>query len=79
MRFTSPKQMLTSFVLILFLLSFFKIFIRLQTTMLGYDIGRLKNKEASLLKQKSYLTMELAKITTKQNLETMLSHAKESK
>lgn len=34
--------------------------------MLGYDIGKLKSKEAELLISNSLLNMELSKITAKQ-------------
>lgn len=56
----------------LFVLSLGKVFIRIQTTMVGYEIGHLKNKETALLKRKSLLTMDLAKITTKHNLEGLV-------
>jgi|688.fasta_scaffold656324_2 hypothetical protein len=58
------------FSLILFLFSFsaclLSIHIRTKTTMLGYDIGKLKSEEAELLINNSLLNMELSKITAKQ-------------
>ncbi|MBP6218148.1 MAG: hypothetical protein KA436_06155 [Oligoflexales bacterium] len=67
------SKFLLILIAILFGLSFGKVFVRLQTTMLGYEIGRLKNTESTLLKKKSVLTMELAKLTTKHSLEKILS------
>jgi|GEM_PF-5109446 len=58
------------FSVLLFLFSFFACFlsihIRTKTTMLGYDIGKLKSEEAELLISNSLLNMELSKITAKQ-------------
>ncbi len=58
---------------LLLLLSFFgvasiKAYIKIQTTVIGYRIGQKKQNEAELLEKQSYLKMELAKLTTKQNL-----------
>ncbi len=47
-------------------------YIRTQTTILGYEIGRLKTKEIELLKKRSLLTMEIAKLTTKESLLSLL-------
>ena len=47
-------------------------YIRTQTTILGYEIGRLKNQEIELLKKRSLLTMEVAKLTTKESLLSLL-------
>ena len=49
-------------------LGFLTIHARVQTTILGYQIGHLKKKEAILLKKKNLLTMQVAKITSKKNL-----------
>jgi hypothetical protein len=48
-----------------------RVHLRVQTTMVGYEIGRLKNDEAKLLEERSYLRMQLAKLTTKKHLELM--------
>ena len=52
----------------IFILAFLSVHIRIETTLMGYSIGRLKQKESALLKSQSLLKMKLAKITTKQNL-----------
>ncbi len=52
----------------LFLLAFMKSYIRTEATLIGYRLGELKGKEASLLEQRSSLRSELAKLTTKENL-----------
>ena len=47
-------------------------YIRTQTTILGYEVGRLKTQEIELLKKRSLLTMEIAKLTTKESLLSLL-------
>ena len=59
----------TMTLLLLFLLAFgstfFSIHIRIKTTLIGYEIGRLKDLEAKLLKENSLLAVELAKVKSK--------------
>tara|TARA_Y100000991_G_C21859104_1_gene300107 strand:+ start:252 stop:509 length:258 start_codon:yes stop_codon:yes gene_type:complete len=59
-----------------FALALCSVYIRINTTLLGYEIGKLKAKELSLIRKKSLLTMEYAKITSKENL---LKRLKENK
>jgi regulator of replication initiation timing len=40
----------------------------METTLTGYEIGRLKGEEAALLEKRSLLKMELARLTTKKRL-----------
>ena len=54
------------------LANFIKIHTKLQATLLGYEIGRLKHQEALYLKKRSLLTMELAKLTTKTSLSELI-------
>jgi len=49
-----------------------RIHLRVQTTVVGYEIGRLKAQEGRLLEDRSELRLELAKMTTRQNLTMML-------
>jgi hypothetical protein len=51
--------------------AFARVHLRVQTTMVGYEIGRLKTKEGRLLEDRSELKMELARLTTKQALSLM--------
>lgn len=51
-----------------FVLAFARVHLRVQTTMVGYDIGRLKTREGRLLEERSELKMELARLTTKNSL-----------
>lgn len=44
------------------------VHMRLETTILGYDIGRLKADEEHLLKEKNQLTVELAKLNERDRL-----------
>jgi ABC-type tungstate transport system permease subunit len=50
-----------------------RIHLRVQTTLVGYEIGHLKSDEAKLLEQRSGLKMQLAKLTTKKHLMLMTS------
>ena len=52
-----------------------RVHLRVQTTLIGYELGQLKNKEAELLEQSSYLKMQLAKLTTKKHL-TLMAESK---
>ena len=58
-------------IIFVFAGAFLRIHMRVQTTLIGYDIGRLKSREATLLEQKSQLQMQLAKLTSKQHLTLM--------
>jgi hypothetical protein len=63
--------------------AFFKTHVRVQTTIVGYELGKLKSEEAALLEQRSLLKMELAKVSTKEQLlktsETKETQPKEEK
>jgi hypothetical protein len=54
-----------------FALALARVHLRVQTTLVGYEIGRLKTDEARLLEERSGLRMQLAKLTTKKHLELM--------
>ena len=45
-----------------------RIHLRIQATLVGYEIGHLKSEEGRLLEQRSALKMELAKVTSKKHL-----------
>jgi hypothetical protein len=53
---------------LIFVAGFVRIHLRVQTTVIGYRIGALKDSETKLLEVRSQLQMELAKMTTKENL-----------
>ena len=57
---------------LLMVLCFGRIHIRSETLRFGYELGRLKTKEAQLLEQKSSLQMELSKISTRKALEALI-------
>ena len=48
-----------------------RIHVRVETTLVGYDIGHLKGEEQKLLEEQSSLKMQLAKLTTQKHLELM--------
>ena len=65
----SKKKFLTGLILlVIFSLAGWRVHMRVQTTMIGYELGRLKTTEAELLQERSLLKMELAKLTTKSHL-----------
>lgn len=55
-------------VFVLVCLSFAKIYIRTQTTLIGYRLGQSKDFEADLLETQSRLKMRLAEVSTKKSL-----------
>lgn len=61
---------------ILFFMCLIKIYLTIQATVLGYDIGELKKTEHKLLREKSLLTMQKARLTTKPSLEKILGRGK---
>jgi len=67
---TSSKLVKLAFIFF-FATAFARVHLRVQTTMVGYEIGRLKTKEGRLLEERSELKMELARLTTKQSLSLM--------
>ena len=66
---------------ILLTISFLRVHSRIQITLLGYEIGRMKEREAELIKTRGLLTMELSKISTKNHLLALISksHGEKSK
>ena len=52
----------------LFLVACLKAYVRIETTVIGYRIGQLKQSESELLETQSTLKMDLARLTTRQNL-----------
>lgn len=57
--------------IVLFSLSIFRIHLRLQTTLLGYEIGRIKQKEIFLRDRQSELKMLHAKVSSLKHLNLM--------
>ncbi|MEZ4742888.1 MAG: hypothetical protein R3B45_10655 [Bdellovibrionota bacterium] len=68
LRISKRKLLVGAVFLSLFLFAGLRIHIRVQNTIIGYDLGRLKAQEIELLQQRSLLKMELAKLTTKTHL-----------
>lgn len=62
------KAVLISALLIVVASAFGRIYIRIQTTSVGYELGALKTQEAELLEEKAQLKMDLATLTTKASL-----------
>jgi len=59
-------------------MAFGRAHLRIQTTMIGYELGKLKSDEASLLEKRSHLQMELAKLTTKKELLNFANRKRET-
>ena len=73
-RSSMPTAIILYFFFVLILVfSFLRVHSRIQITLLGYEIGRMKEREADLIKVRSLLTMELAKITTKEHLQQVVT------
>lgn len=59
-------------------LAFARAHLRIQTTLIGYELGKLKTDEGDLLEKRSQLQMELAKLTTKKQLMNMANSKSDS-
>ncbi len=62
------SQLPLALLLSLFVLASMKAFIKIQTTIVGYRIGQMKQLESELLENQSTLKMDLARLTTRQSL-----------
>lgn len=71
-RIRTPHLILGAF-LTLFAIAFVRIHVRMETTLIGYEIGRLKTEESAMLEQRSLLKMSLARLTTRQHLSMVTS------
>jgi hypothetical protein len=72
MKSFMSRQLLTYLGLfVFFALAATRVHMRVHTTLIGYELGRLKNHEAELLEERSFLKMELARLTTKSQLSLM--------
>ena len=70
-RFASSMTNMPLYAVVLIALgiAFFRVHLRVKTTLVGYDIGRLKAMEGRLLAEKSELSVELARLTGKDALQ----------
>ena len=57
-----------SLLSLLFMAALTRSYVRIQTTLVGYELGELKMLEETMLEQRAQLQMELAKIMTKEHL-----------
>lgn len=62
---------LAVFVVILFSIAFCRIYIRVQTTIIGYELAKLKDDEATLLEERGRLNMQYADLVSQKNLENL--------
>ena len=56
----------------LFFSSLFHITVKMQTTLVGYEIGRMKAEESELLRKRNNLKKEFADLTTRDSLEKLI-------
>ncbi len=63
-----------SIYVVIFGLALLRVHLRIQTTLIGYEIGRLKNREAVMLEQRSRLQVDIAKLTNKNHLQTIVDN-----
>lgn len=68
----SFKAGIVLLVATVFVAAFGRIHLRVETTLVGYELGRLKALESRLLEERAELRLELAKMTTRQNLTMMI-------
>lgn len=68
----NPNMALVAGFVALVSLSVARIHLRVQTTLIGYQIGHMKAEESRLLENRSLLNMQLAKLTTRKNLQLMV-------
>ena len=70
-RFALSMTNLPLYVVVLIArgIAFFRVHLRVKTTLVGYEIGRLKAAEGRLLAEKSELSVELARLTGKDALQ----------
>ncbi|MFW7378284.1 MAG: hypothetical protein ACOH5I_05725 [Oligoflexus sp.] len=60
-------------LVIAFCLALAIAYLRIQSTLIGYQLGELKDHESYLLEQRSRLKVDLAKLTKKENLTILAS------
>ena len=65
-----------SVISLMFLAALTRSYMRIQTTLIGYELGELKMSEETMLEQRAQLQMELAKITTKEHLMVLSKNEK---
>lgn len=67
----TPTTLAATLAVLMVGLAVTRIHLRVQTTLIGYEIGGLKHDEARLLEERGTLKMQLAKLTTKKHLMLM--------
>lgn len=72
MKITNMDRALFFCSVVILILAFIRIHLRVQTTVIGYRIGALKNSETNLLELRSSLQMKTAMMTAKKNLTKMV-------
>jgi len=73
---TTITFVLVCFISIFFIFSLFIIHIQIKTTLLGYEIGKIRFHENSLVKKISLLEMKLAQLTSKKKLQDLLKRSR---
>ncbi len=68
----SATTLVVGVCLVLVTLAMLRIHLRVQTTMIGYEIGHLKASEARLIETRNALKMQLAKMTTQKHLQRII-------
>lgn len=68
----TASTLVFGFCLVLVAFAMVRIHLRVQTTMIGYEIGHLKASEARLIETRNALKMQLAKMTTQKHLQRII-------
>lgn len=62
-----------SLLILAFCMALTIAYLRIQSTLIGYQLGELKDQEAHFLEKRSRLKVDLAKLTKKENLTILAS------
>ena len=63
------RFLMMALFLFVYILAFVRVNDRVSVTMVGYELGKLKNKEKELIESVANLENRLAKLTSMQSLE----------
>ena len=75
-NFCNSNVLAMSALILLIGVSVTRIHLRVENTLTGYNLGKLKANEQQLLEERSFLKMQLAKLTTRKHLELMATSTK---
>lgn len=72
-KLTSTHTGIGLILLALFSICLGRVYMRVETTLIGYQLGKYKKEELALLEKRSDLQMTLSKLTSKSHLQFIAS------